>query len=135
VLADIAAQVDRDRRLNPPGKWYQTDQHGNLRHHGHTQRMPDAIEEAFIRARDRSCRAPHCPVPANRCELDHRIEYAKGGPSHRGAVDCRCKRHHHMRDHTNIRITRTGPTITWTIPSGRTFTVTTDKDLILTRDD
>ena len=53
MLADIAAQVDQDRRLNPPGKWDQTDQHGNLRHHGHTQRMPDAVEEAFIRARDR----------------------------------------------------------------------------------
>jgi len=135
VLADIAAQVDQDRRLNPPGKWDQTDQHGNLRHHGHTQRMPDAVEEAFIRARDRSCRAPHCHVPASRCELDHRIEYAKGGPSHRGCVDLRCKRHHHLRDHTTIRITRTGGTVTWTIPSGRTFTVTTDKDLILTRDD
>lgn len=135
VLADIAAQVDHDRRVNPPGKWHQTDQHGNLHHHGHTQRMPDAVEEAFIRARDRSCRAPHCPIPASRCELDHRIEYAKGGPSHRGGVDLRCKRHHHMRDHTDIRITRHGPTVTWTIPSGRTFTVTTDKDLILTRED
>jgi len=134
VLADIAAQVERDRRLNPPGKWQQTDQHGNLYHHGHTQRMPDAVEEAFIRARDRSCRAPHCPVTASRCELDHRIEYAKGGPSHRGCVDLRCKRHHHMRDRHDIRITRTGPTVTWTIPSGRTFTVTTDKDLILTRE-
>jgi hypothetical protein len=40
-----------------------------------------------------------------------------------------------MRDHTDIRITRHGPTVTWTIPSGRTFTVTTDKDLILTRED
>ncbi|MBX6751114.1 MAG: HNH endonuclease [Micromonosporaceae bacterium] len=135
VLADIATQVEQDRRLNPPGKWEQTDPYGNLRHHGHTQRMPDATEEAFIRARDRSCRAPHCQIPASRCELDHRIEYAKGGPSHRGCVDLRCKRHHHLRDRHDIRITRTGPTVTWTVPSGRTFTVTTDKDLILTRDD
>jgi len=97
--------------------------------------MPDAVEEAFIRARDRSCRAPHCQATASRCELDHRIEYAKGGPSHRGNVDLRCKRHHHMRDRHDVRITRTGPTVTWTIPSGRTYTVTTDKDLILTRED
>ena len=135
VLADIAAQVEQDRRINPPGKWEQTDRYGNLRHHGHTARMPDATEEAFIRARDRSCRAPHCAVTASRCELDHRIEYAKGGPSHRGCIDLRCKRHHHLRDRHDVRITRTGPIVTWTIPSGRTFTVTTDKDLILTRDD
>jgi hypothetical protein len=40
-----------------------------------------------------------------------------------------------MRDRHDIRIARTGPTVTWTIPSGRTFTVTTDKDIILTRED
>ncbi|HEX5996980.1 MAG TPA: hypothetical protein VFY84_17695, partial [Jiangellales bacterium] len=135
LLADIAAQVERDRTANPPGKWSQTDGYGNLLHHGHTGRMPDAVEEAFIRARDRSCRAPHCHVIASRSELDHRIEHAKGGPSHRGCVDCRCRRHHHLRDRKGFRIDKVGRTTIWTIPSGRTFAISSDKDVILTRDD
>jgi hypothetical protein len=89
VIKDIAAQVAEDQRANPPGKWSEVDDDGNLKHHGHTGRMPDATEAAFIRARDRSCRTPGCMVPARRCELDHRIEHANGGPSNRGCVDAR----------------------------------------------
>jgi hypothetical protein len=80
-------------------------------------------------------RSPHCRVTAARCELDHRIEYAKGGPSHRGAVDCRCRRHHHPRHRKGYQVTKTGRTTTWTIPSGRIFTVTADKDLIPVTED
>jgi hypothetical protein len=135
LLTDIAAQVERDRIANPPGKWSQTDGYGNLLHHGHTGRRPDSVEAAFIRARDRSCRAPHCHVIASRSELDHRIEHTKGGPSHRGCVDCRCRRHHHLRDRTGFRVDKIGRTTIWTIPSGRTFPVSSDKDVILVRED
>jgi hypothetical protein len=135
IIADIAAQVADDQHTNPPSKWSEVDEHGNLRHHGHTGRMPDPAEASFIRARDRTCRTPGCPVPSSRCELDHRIEHARGGPSHRGCVDARCKRHHHLRHRRGFHISRTGRTTTWTIPSGRTFDVTPDKDLTLTEDD
>jgi hypothetical protein len=134
VLADITAQVAADTIANPPGKYQRTGPDGRLLHHGHTARMPDATEAAFIRARDRSCRAPHCPAIARRCDLDHRIEHATGGPSHRGCVECRCPRHHHARDRHGWRITKTGHTTTWTLPNGRSFQVDHDKDLILTRD-
>jgi hypothetical protein len=135
LLADITGQVAQDRRLNPPGTFTQTGPDGKLLPHGHTDRMPDATEAAFVRARDRSCRAPHCHVQASRCELDHRTEHAQGGPSHRGNLDCRCKRHHHLRHRNGYHVTKTGHTTTWTIPSGRTFTVTTDKDLILVHEE
>jgi hypothetical protein len=133
VVADIARQVADDKDANPPGKWAQTDDQGRLLDHGHTGRLPNAVEDAFVRARDRSCRTPGCRRRASRCEMDHRIEHAKGGPSHRGCVDCRCKRHHHMRHHDGFHVNKIGSTTIWTIPSGRSFAVP-DNDIVLTRE-
>jgi hypothetical protein len=56
VIDDIAAQVADDQTVDPRRKWSEVDEHGRLKHHGHTGRMPDAVEAAFIRARDRTCR-------------------------------------------------------------------------------
>lgn len=58
VIADIARQVAHDQNANPAWKWSVTDDNGELLHHGHTRRRPNATEDAFVRARDRSCRAP-----------------------------------------------------------------------------
>ncbi len=134
VLADIAAQLEHDRQANRPGKWEQTGPDGTPSAHGHTGRMPNATEDAFIRARDRSCRAPGCPTIASRCDIDHRLEHAKGGPAHRGNCQTRCRRHHRLRDRLGFHITRTGPTTTWHLPHGTAFPVT-GKDLILALDD
>ena len=109
VIADIARQVAHDQKANPAWKWSVTDDNGELLHHGHTRRRPNATEDAFVRARDRSCRAPGCRRRAATCEIDHRKEWAKGGPSHRGNLDARCEHHHRFRgqpDHTITRMAR-----------------------------
>ena len=74
VVADIARQVAHDQTANPAWKWSVTDDAGELLHHGHTRRRPNATEEAFVRARDRSCRAPGCRRRAATCKIDHRKE-------------------------------------------------------------
>jgi hypothetical protein len=139
VLADIAAQVDADARANPPGKWSEVDDQGRLRHHGHTGRHPTAAEAAFIRARDRTCRAPHCRRPAAACDIDHAREHHRGGPSHRGNCRCLCRRHHTLRHTAGVtvvdRSTDHGRVTLWTLPDGRTYQVTREKDIILTIDD
>jgi hypothetical protein len=139
VIADITAQVDADARTNPPDKWSQVDEHGRLRHHGHTGRHPTAEEAAFIRARDRTCRAPHCRRPATACDIDHALEHHRGGPSHRGNCRCLCRRHHTLRHTPGVTVTdqqtNHGRITTWTLPDGRTYHVTHDKDIILTIDD
>jgi len=139
VIADIAAQVDADARANPPDKWSQVDEHGRPRHHGHTGRHPTADEAAFIRSRDRTCRAPHCRRPAAACDIDHALEHHRGGPSHRGNCRCLCRRHHTLRHAPGVRVTdqqtTRGRVTTWTLPDGRTYHVTRDKDIILTTDD
>jgi hypothetical protein len=135
VIADIAAQAEADARANPPDKWSQVDDHGRLRHHGHTGRYPTADEAAFIRARDRTCRAPHCHRPATTCDLDHALEHHRGGPSHRGNCRCLCRRHHTLRHLPGVQVTDHptghGRVTTWTLPDGRTHHVTRDKDIIL----
>ena len=135
VIADIARQVAWDAQHNPPHKWSEVDDDGRLRHHGHTGRHPDAAEAAFIRARDRSCRTPNCRTPATKSEIDHRIEHARGGPSHRGNCECRCKRHHGIRHRTGFAIARRDRTTIWTTRNGRTYEVPPDKDITLTTED
>jgi len=136
VIADIARQVAHDQQTNPVWRWSITDDEGQLLHHGHTRRRPDAAEDAFVRARDRSCRAPGCRRRAARCELDHRIEWSRGGPSHRGNLDARCNHHHRFRGQPGHTINRTDHGIRWTTPNGRSYNIGPNKDISLTsRDD
>src|SRR6185312_4117009 len=48
----------------------------------------------FVRCRDLTCRWPGCDVPATRCDLDHTIPHAQGGPTHAGNLKCYCRTHH-----------------------------------------
>lgn len=80
VIADIARQVAFDQEHNPAWMWAVTDDHGRLLHRGHTKRRPNAEEKSFVKARDRTCRAPGCRRQASWCDDDHRLDYAKGGP-------------------------------------------------------
>jgi hypothetical protein len=104
VIADIARQVALDQEQNPMWRWSVVDSSGNLLHHGHTGRRPTATEKAFVKARDRTCRAPGCRRPAMRCDDDHRQEWSKNGPSHRGNLCvlcrlCRCRHNLHYAEH------------------------------------
>ena len=42
--------------------------------------MPSQALADFVRCRDLTCRFPGCDQPATRCDLDHTIPYADGGP-------------------------------------------------------
>ena len=136
VHADIARQVAREEQNNPHWKWSLTDENGLLLHHGHTGRRPTPTEAAFVRARDRVCKTKGCRRPSTTCDLDHRHEHAKGGPTHRGNLTPECEPHHVMRTIHGYQVTfnPTTGTHTWTAPNGRVYTVTLDDDLNLTAD-
>ncbi|EUA22884.1 hypothetical protein I552_7375 [Mycobacterium xenopi 3993] len=42
----------------------------------------------FVRCRDLTCRFPGCDRPALRCDIDHTIPYADGGPHTRRRTCC-----------------------------------------------
>ena len=46
--------------------------------HGYTGRFAPELLAKAIRFRDGVCRAPGCPVPAARCDLDHRVPHPAG---------------------------------------------------------
>jgi hypothetical protein len=130
VLADIARQVAHDRS-DPTWSYAIFGTDGHLAHHGHTRRRPTSAHDAFVRARDRSCRTPTCTRPATTCEIDHRQPWAQGGASLPFNLDVRCTPHHDLKEQPGVTITRDRTTSTLTLPCGNHYPVDPDKDLIL----
>lgn len=69
--------------------------------------------------RDRVCRFPGCRHPARRCDLDHRVSFAEGGPTTAENLDTLCRFHHRLKTFTGWRAVREpGNRLTWTTPLG-----------------
>ncbi len=78
--------------------------------------------DRHLRARDQHCRFPGCRLPAVRCEVDHTIDYALGGPTEVGNLAHLCQRHHSMKQFTAWRVRQLGGgVLEWTSPLGRTY--------------
>ncbi|MBN9152537.1 MAG: DUF222 domain-containing protein [Microbacterium sp.] len=83
---------------------------------------PSAEQRRYLAARDEHCRFPGCRMPAHRCDIDHTIDAAHGGPT-----DCRnlahfCERHHVMKHHTAWTVRQLpGGILEWTSPLGRRY--------------
>ena len=58
---------------------------------------PTASQQRFVRTRDRSCRMPGCRRRPGRCDLDHGIAHADGGPTECWNLCCLCRRHHRIK--------------------------------------
>jgi hypothetical protein len=58
---------------------------------------PSAGQEKFLRTRDRHCRMPGCRRRAARCDIDHVIAHADGGPTDCWNLCCLCRRHHRIK--------------------------------------
>ena len=87
---------------------------------------PSQALAEFIRCRDLTCRFPGCDKPATEADIDHTVPYPIG-PTHPSNLKCLCRFHHllktfwtgatgwHDRQHPD-------GTITWTAPTGHTYT-------------
>ena len=102
---------------------------GHLLDYGRTTYRPPPALQEFLRARDGTCRFPGCPVPAERCDIDHatphRAESAEDGGD-TSAANCGlfCRRHHRLKHEGGWDVVRDPDgTVTWTSPTGRTYTV------------
>ena len=58
---------------------------------------PTAAQERFVDVRDRHCRMPGCRRKPGRCDLDHAIAHADGGPTACWNLCCLCRRHHRIK--------------------------------------
>nr|MCW2728551.1 endonuclease [Aeromicrobium sp.] len=64
---------------------------------------PDILDLA-LRFRDGVCQAPGCMVPAERCDIDHRVPHPEG-PTRADNLGPLCRRHHQMKGHGVLRWT------------------------------
>ncbi|MFF7682224.1 DUF222 domain-containing protein [Microbacterium sp. NPDC007973] len=90
--------------------------------HTDTYHRTSAIDR-HLRARDRHCRWPGCIVPAVRCEVDHTVDHALGGPTAVANLAHLCQRHHTQKQFTRWKVRQLpGGVLEWTSPTGRTYT-------------
>ena len=109
VPADLIAELAKSATLVP------------VVHPGHAQAecgyQPSRRLTDFVRCRDLTCRFPGCHRPATRCDLDHTIPFADGGPTHASNLKCLCRRHH--RTITFERAERGYVATCYCMPGGR----------------
>ena len=81
---------------------------------------PSPQMKRLLTARDLHCRAPGCRVPARRCDIDHTIDAAHGGPTSTANLAHLCRGHHTLNHHSDWRVSqqRDG-VLKWTSPTGR----------------
>jgi hypothetical protein len=83
---------------------------------------PSAEQRRYLAARDEHCRFPGCRMPARRCDIDHTIDAAHGGPTDCGNLAHFCERHHVMKHHTAWTVRQLpGGILEWTSPLGRRY--------------
>ena len=79
-------------------------------------------QRRFLRARDQHCRFPGCRRAAIRCEIDHTIDAALGGPTALWNLAHLCQRHHSMKQFTLWKVRQLGGgVLEWTSPTGRIY--------------
>lgn len=77
-----------------------------------------------VQLRDHSCRFPGCPKPAARCDLDHHVPHAEGGPTCPCQLVPLCRRHHRAKTFSLWRYVIIAPAhYLWISPNGRHFHV------------
>ncbi|GAB2703659.1 hypothetical protein BKA24_001500 [Microbacterium marinum] len=84
-------------------------------------RVPTAMRR-YLQGRDQHCRFPGCRLAAIRCEVDHTLDAALGGPTKTSNLAHLCQRHHSMKQFTAWRVRQLkGGVLEWTSPLGRTY--------------
>lgn len=81
---------------------------------------PGTALQRLLAARDEHCRFPGCRMPVWRCDLDHTLAAAHGGPTHHGNLAHLCRRHHVLKTIEAWTVQQISPgVLVWTSPTGR----------------
>ncbi len=123
VIGDIACQVAENQ---PGAEWRWTLTHpdtGQVVDNGTTRRRPTTAQRRHVEARNRNCVFPGCRRAAVDCDLDHRQQWAHGGPAKVKNLAPLCRHHHNIRHHADWthQALPTGDYL-WTSRLGHTYT-------------
>lgn len=81
---------------------------------------PSEDQRRMLRARDERCRFPGCRMPVHRCDIDHTIDAARGGPTETCNLAHLCRRHHTLKHASDWTVRqRADGTLEWASPTGR----------------
>jgi len=117
VPAELIAELARSAKLQP--LTHPADLPPESRY------TPSRTLADFVRCRDLTCRFPGCDQPATRCDLDHTVPYADGGPTHASNLKALCRHHHLLKTFWGWRDQQLPDgTVIWTSPSGQTYITT-----------
>jgi hypothetical protein len=79
---------------------------------------------AWLRVRDGTCRFVGCGQRADRCDIDHTIEWQHGGYTAHDNLAHLCRRHHMLKGSGRWAVRQSGcgdGTLAWTSPTGREY--------------
>lgn len=94
---------------------------------GCTRYRPPAALADHVRQRDTTCFRPSCSAPASRCELDHTVPAAHGGPTAHHNLGPACTRDHQLKTSGLFRVRQPSPGVfEWTTPAGHRYRRTLD---------
>ncbi|MEJ3751011.1 HNH endonuclease signature motif containing protein, partial [Actinomycetes bacterium KLBMP 9797] len=97
VIAEVA-RTTVEQQLKATWKASVYDDNGELVHHGRLRRRPSTADAAFVKTRDRTCRAPGCRTPAHHADLDHTKAWEDDGhtiPANLGVLCRHCHGYKH----------------------------------------
>jgi hypothetical protein len=124
VVSDIARQVVG---ASPGATWRYsiTDDTDRVVAVGTTRRRPTAAQRRFVEVVNPRCAFPGCRMPATECDLDHRVEFGKGGTTDTSNLTPLCRHDHRVRHQAGWKYEKLedGQTV-WTSPLGRRYTNT-----------
>ena len=83
---------------------------------------PSAQLRRFLSARDEHCRWPGCRRTAERCDADHTVAYAEGGPTSARNLALFCRRHHVLKHASPWQVRQLGAgSLEFTSATGRVY--------------
>jgi hypothetical protein len=123
VIADIARKVAADRH---DAEWRYTIVEpgtGRAIASGTTRRRPSAAQRRAVESVNPTGVFPGCRAPAVDSDIDHRQDWANGGPTTVGNLNPLCKHDHRVKHEAgwSYRVTDDG-TAEWTSRLGHTYT-------------
>jgi hypothetical protein len=95
---------------------------GAVLDHGRDSYRPPVALAEFVRARDLYCRMPGCRRQASNCELDHAIDWSKGGTTVDTNLYAGCLHDHRVKDRSGWKVRQTPDgRVEWTTPTGHRY--------------
>ncbi|WP_375386565.1 DUF222 domain-containing protein [uncultured Microbacterium sp.] len=83
---------------------------------------PSAELRRFLNVRDERCRYPGCTMKPWRCDADHTVDAALGGPTFAENLANLCRRHHVLKHSSPWQVEQLdGGRLQWTSPTGRVY--------------